>query len=353
MQRTWQRLGAYHVVRQHVWPSQNPFSNTINRALATQPSQSRSAASTPATKSQPSNLSTSTSPQAPSQPSQTVTPAPVFAPIPQKSGDGPQPLQRPIGLPHAPLPGENSGVDSRTWRQRRDDFTNYDKHLAKRASLTKKIAKPYFREWTSMKHYEGKTFLAPPALFKGAKALYFPNLQGRTLSGDKAKDLCGVLAGKVSVVSLFSSVWAEKQVASFLSKENNPALHTLLSTAAGPGAEQRAEVVQRVHINVEEDALKYGLIRLFMGNLKKKVDKEEWDRYFIVRKGLSDDIRQTIGAINGKVGYVYLVDRDSRIRWAGCGPAGDDEKGVLVKGVAKLMSEAKESPTAVKTDSVV
>lgn len=47
----------------------------------------------------------------------------------------PRPLPRPLGQLQPPQPGENTGVDPRSWRERRDDFWNYDKHLARRRQL--------------------------------------------------------------------------------------------------------------------------------------------------------------------------------------------------------------------------
>ena len=55
----------------------------------------------------------------------------------------PKPLTRPLGLPNPPRPGQNNGRDIRTWRERRDDFLNYDKHLERRKQLFAISIVPY------------------------------------------------------------------------------------------------------------------------------------------------------------------------------------------------------------------
>lgn len=244
----------------------------------------------------------------------------------------PKPLDRPIGLPNPPSPGENTGIDARTWRERRDDLVDYDKHLIRRRQLTSKLATPYFREWKNMRFSKGKTFLAPQRLFRSDKALYFPNFFGQTLHSDKTmRDTTSVLKGKISILSVYSSAWGEKQAASFVSKEMHPELHGIINNSRG--------LAQFVSINFEENSLKAMLIRLFMKSLRKRTGEENWGRYFLVQKGLTIEIREMIGLLNSKVGYIYLLDDRCRIRWAGSGFSEENERTSLSKGVKKLIEE--------------
>ena len=179
-----------------------------------------------------------------------------------------------------------------------------------------------------MRFHKGKTFLSNQKLFRADKAMYFPNLQGITLASPKEmRDTATVLENRVSVVSVFSGTWAEHQTATFIN--DNPELDAALADREG--------IVQRVDINVEENTMKAGLIKLFMFGIRKRLPAEAHGRYFLVRRGITEEMREDIGLLNSKVGYVYLVDGEFKIRWAGSGRAEVGEKESMIRGIRRLV----------------
>lgn len=74
-----------------------------------------------------------------------------------------------------------------------------------------------------------------------------------------------------------------------------------------------------------------------MAGIRKQRREEDWKRYFLVTKGVTDEMKEAIGMGNVRVGYVYLVDWDCRIRWAGSANADEGEKEGLVAGAKRLV----------------
>ncbi|KAF2456808.1 ATP10 protein-domain-containing protein [Lineolata rhizophorae] len=221
--------------------------------------------------------------------------------------------------------------------------------LAPRAAFrAKTLFTPYFRSFTNIDPtYRGKTFVANPRLFRSDLALYFPNLQGLTLADASApQDTTPVLCGRVSVVTLYSSRWGEEQAQTWVDGQQNPRVEQALREAP-------EGVAQKVDINVEENPLKAGILKLFFFNLRRQRPVEEHGRYFVVRRGVSHSIRETIGLVNEKVCYVYLLDRNCKIRWAGSGDATPEEKESMAKGLRKLIYEAQSRNGAESAEQVL
>jgi ATPase complex subunit ATP10 len=243
----------------------------------------------------------------------------------------PKPLGRPIGFKHPPQAGENAG----NVKVKKDysGMTMSQRNLEKRKGLVEEWGTNYFRDFKNIRKYRsGKTFMANPRIFKSDAALYFPNFHGETLK-DKEADTTPVLEGKISVVNIYSSHWGEVQAQTFTGNKANPELQTIL--AENPG------VAQMVDINIEENVMKAWIIAIFKWRLKAARPKEDWGKYFVVRAGVSERIRETIGLLNGRVGYVFIVDEECRIRWAGSGDAEGTEMDDMNRGFKKLVNEAR------------
>lgn len=211
--------------------------------------------------------------------------------------------------------------------------------------MTKQIAKPYFRDWSNLRFSKGKIFKCNDRSFSGDASLWFPNFYGKTLAKglDRierkdgyrglGRDTVDVMRGKISVVSIVSSMWAKAQVDTFISAEQNPELQEVL--------QGNKDVAQNVWINMENNWIRWWLLQTFRGNLRKGKSEEEQRRYFMVRRGVDDVMKEAIGALNDKVGFVYLVDEDCKIRWAGSADAEAGEKESMVRSLKQLVQEAR------------
>lgn len=219
------------------------------------------------------------------------------------------------------------------------------------------MTKPYFRDFSRLSaQFKGKSWMAPSLLFRADRALHFPNMVGRTLDNPAPENnTTHVLFGNVSVVGVFSSLWAQNQASTFLNGLIEEALDITpeeMEDMRDPLTGQLDLPAQRVDINVEENWMKAMLVRMFIPKLQNTVSADRWSKYFLVQKGLTPQLKNSIGYWNEKVGYVYLVDWNCRIRWAGSGNADPEERAALVKGIRKLIDDHRKVRAAMKAEGI-
>lgn len=192
-----------------------------------------------------------------------------------------------------------------------------------------------------MRYHDGKRFLAPDAPFRADLAKYFPNFQGFTLAYTWGYvDTTKLLKGKVSIVSYTSQTWSALQVKSFVGKKENPELATALE-------ELKEDGLQKMFVTYEDDWLKQALVYSCLWWARRKCDREHGrdvrERSLIVMRGVDRDFwEHKLGVVNLQCGYVFLVDHNCKIRWAGTGDATDEEKASLVRVARMLVQERKD-----------
>ncbi|CCJ29634.1 unnamed protein product [Pneumocystis jirovecii] len=224
-----------------------------------------------------------------------------------------------IGMPLHPFQQKISEENLKTWKKRLNDFLSLERNRKRREELMKDISKSYWDDIQAMKYYQGKVrWIAPKN-----KALYVANFYGTTLSNTLGNTVSLIESSPVSLLSVFSSSSGEEHVKSFLSDELRLAVPDM----------------QYIYVNFQESLLKAFLVRIFSAAIRKQVLKEHHvNKYFFVNK-LPRDVKENMKILNMCVGYVYLVDSQCRIRWAGCGNAIEEEKKYLVKCSQRLVEE--------------
>ncbi|KAL1409071.1 Mitochondrial ATPase complex subunit atp10 [Vanrija albida] len=270
--------------------------------------------------------STPPQPEASSSKAAAATPASSKAASPGAKGKAPAPadpyavppLSRPLGTPLPPT------TDAKTRQQRLDDMLSPARRKEERKALVKEATQGYFHDYhLARKANGGKLWVAPPVLIREDHALYFPDISGKALTGAQVHTT-DLFRGRVSLVSIVNTRVSEEHVQSFV--------EPVLEDWAG---QQGFNYVQ---INHQPNALKGLLISLFVSSLKRTIPEERWGSYLISSGEWSEfDVSRPLGIENKLLGYVYLVDENAKVRWAGCAQATPKETEDLRRAAAVLV----------------
>ncbi|KAI0322836.1 ATP10 protein-domain-containing protein [Amylostereum chailletii] len=233
-------------------------------------------------------------------------------------------LHRPLGISEPPT------TEVKTFSQKGQEFLDRDKVLANRRHLVKEASMGYFHDLHMTRVHGGKTWMAPSVLIREDKALWFPNVIGTRLDNGLKAHTAHLLAGKVSVVSMLTTKISEYHASSYASRVNE--------------LYKSHPAYQYVQINLQENVLKSLLVNLFLRSLRQTIPLHLQSTYLVSRQNM-EYVREQLGMVSSRIGYVYLVDEKQKVRWAACADAKKEEEEALVRGVGVLLKRHKGAPT--------
>lgn len=242
-----------------------------------------------------------------------------------------QELLKPVGLKQPPTPDTKYSAGNSL----RDMF-NDQKTIQRTKELEAEFSKSGFYDVYTFRTTKGKLFLSPPSFWKSEKALYFPHLQGRTLSSSSLQNTEDVMRGKISIIRLFTSNVGDDLVKSYFTNDEV----NLLKDESSLTCTEDSVPTQIVEINLTENFMKSLFVRLAMGKLRKTVPQERHSRFFVCdRNQMPFSVREELQINNLYTGYVLVVDPNLKIRWMACGGADKKDFNLLWKCVRGLKKE--------------
>ncbi|KAI0701366.1 ATP10 protein-domain-containing protein [Cytidiella melzeri] len=203
-------------------------------------------------------------------------------------------LNQPLGVKEPPTGKKQNWTDI-IW--------NDDLRAKQRGALINEVKKGNYDDLNATRHHGGKMWVAPPVLIRESKARYFPDIAGTSLATKDKVYTTDLLLKKVSLISMLSTKISEIQTHMFTEP-------TCAQYSADPH-------FQHIKINLQENKMRSVLVSFFANSIRKTMPQEEWPFYLISSQNM-DYIREDIGLGNKYIGYVYLVDDQCRVRWAGC-----------------------------------
>ncbi|EJD51219.1 hypothetical protein AURDEDRAFT_99338 [Auricularia subglabra TFB-10046 SS5] len=237
-------------------------------------------------------------------------------------------LPRPPGLP---IPVEQQGSHTPTYRDYYKRMTDPKANAAERDHLNHLLNHGHFSDLRALERkHGGKSYTAPSVLIREEFANYFPNVEGVAISDRESVSTGELCAGRVSLVAVLTTNLSEEHCRSFA----QPALELHGSNP----------LFRFVQINLQESKMKYYVLSLFISNLRNTVPAHLQPSYMLSAQSF-EYLRDPLLMENKYVGYVFLLDKRQRVRWAGCGFASPAERDALMR-CAGVLLEREGAPVS-------
>ncbi|KAJ1917842.1 hypothetical protein H4219_002952 [Mycoemilia scoparia] len=218
------------------------------------------------------------------------------------------------GIKHAPL--------KERFEKKFRDALDKDKNMEKRKEIIRKIGESYWQDFVDLRNNGTKLFAASTNIIPAKISRYLPNLEAKNLAG-KDVELVESVRGKVSLVTMEFAKFAEPHTQSF----SQPFLEKFSTD----------HNIKCIRINIQENWLKAILLKACLPYTRAQIPKDRQQDYFI-HFGSVESLKKSLGITNSLIGYAFLVDKSSRIRWYGNGTATDVEIETLLRLTSELLN---------------
>lgn len=101
-------------------------------------------------------------------------------------------------------------------------------------------------------------------------------------------------------------------------------------------------------INLQENPLKGFLVSMFLSSIRTRIPVHLQSTYLVSRQNM-EYLREPMGMVNKHIGYIYLVDENCKIRWAGCGFAMGGED-LSLRNCTRVLLQRLSKETDVSKD---
>ncbi|KAF8982418.1 Mitochondrial ATPase complex subunit atp10 [Entomortierella lignicola] len=142
------------------------------------------------------------------------------------------------------------------------DWTDKEKNLEKRKELLTDFQSGYFSEFSELSRTGSKLWRGTENMISADKALYMPNIIGTSLKTSEPIELVDIIRGKISLLAISGTRFGEEQIETFITP-------FLKKWPMSQGSK-----VQLVELNIQENPLKAGLVRIMVPFVRKTIPEE-------------------------------------------------------------------------------
>lgn len=190
----------------------------------------------------------------------------------------------------------------------------------------------YFHEMVELQKTKGKPFVAAAGVRAEVESQPFPSVTGDTLAGGELSLPAGC-RGKVTLVALSFKQFGFAQLESWV----KPFMERVHEKGKSK-CEIKPPPVQVVHLSAMEGGFIANLLKGSVLSGLKKVTPPQLHATSLVFVGDVNPMVESLDVSNRLVGHIFLVDKEGRVRWRGCGPASELELGRLLEATEILRS---------------